>query len=86
MPTNQKVHVKVGDIVKIISGFYKNEIGEVIKINKKNGKILIKGINFKFYHIRPKTKKEIGEIKQVEAPIHHSNVLPIDINNTPEVL
>ena len=31
-------------------------------------------INFKFKHVKPKTENEIGEIKQLEAPIHHSNV------------
>jgi ribosomal protein L24 len=33
-----------------------------------------KGINFKFKHVKPNTENEIGEIKQFEAPIHHSNV------------
>ena len=70
----QKIHVKIGDSVKIISGYHRNKIGEVIKINKKTGKILIKGINFKFKHVKPNTENEVGEIKQFEAPIHHSNV------------
>jgi large subunit ribosomal protein L24 len=69
-----KVHVKIGDTVTVISGFNKNETGEVIKINKKTGKLLVKGINFKFKHVKPNTENEIGEIKQFEAPIHHSNV------------
>ena len=74
MLKKQKIHVKVGDRVRIISGFSKNETGEVIKINRKTGKLIIKGINFKFKHVKPNTENEIGEIKQLEAPIHHSNV------------
>ena len=74
MPNKQKIHVKVGDIVLVISGFHKNETGEIIKINKQTGKVLVKGINFKFKHVKPNTENEIGEIKQFEAPIHHSNV------------
>jgi len=70
----KKLHVKVGDTVKIISGFHKNEVGEIVTLNKKTGKIIVKGINFKFKHIKPKTENEVGEIKQFEAPIHHSNV------------
>jgi large subunit ribosomal protein L24 len=66
--------IKVGDTVKIISGFHKNETGEVFKINCKTGKLVIKGINFKFKHVKPNTENEVGEIKQFEAPIHHSNV------------
>ena len=74
MSKEQKIHVKIGDNVKIISGFNKNKTGEVIKIYRKTGKILVKGINFKFKHIKPNTDNEVGEIKQNEAPIHHSNV------------
>ena len=69
-----KLHVKIGDIVTVISGFHKNETGEVLKINRKTGKIIVKGVNLKFKHVKPNTESEIGEIKQLEAPIHHSNV------------
>jgi len=74
MSRKQKMHVKVGDKVTIILGFNKNETGEIIKINKNTGKVIVKGINFKFKHIKPNNENEIGEIRQFEAPIHHSNV------------
>lgn len=74
MSKQKKFHVKVGDNVKIISGFYKNEVGEIIKMDKKTGKLIVKGINFKFKHLKPKNENEIGEIKQLESPIHLSNV------------
>lgn len=75
MLKKQKLHIKIGDMVTVRSGYHKNETGEVIKINRKTGKIIVKGINFKFKHIKPNTDNEIGEIKQLEAPIHHSNVI-----------
>ena len=74
MPKLQKIHIKVGDTVKIISGSDKNKTGEVLKIFSNKGKILVKGINLKFKHLKPNKENEIGEIKQIEAPIHHSNV------------
>jgi large subunit ribosomal protein L24 len=74
MLQKQKIQVKIGDKVTIISGFHKNENGEVLNINRKTGKIIVQGINFKFKHVKPNTNNEIGEIKQIEAPIHHSNV------------
>ena len=74
MVKTQKMHVKVGDQVTVISGFYKNETGEVLKVNRKTGKVIVQGINLKFKHSKPTTENEIGEIKQFEAPIHHSNV------------
>lgn len=70
----QKIHIKVGDTVKIISGSDQNKTGEVLKIFSSTGKILVKGINLKFKHLKPNKENEIGEIKQIEAPIHHSNV------------
>ena len=74
MSIKKKLHVKIGDQVTIISGFHKNETGEIKQINRKTGKIIVKGINFKFKHLKSKNENEIGEIKQFEAPIHHSNV------------
>jgi large subunit ribosomal protein L24 len=74
MSKKQTLHVKIGDLVTVISGFYKNKTGEIRKINRKTGKIIVKGINFKFKHVKPNTESEIGEIKKFEAPIHHSNV------------
>ena len=74
MAKQQKMHIKIGDSVKIITGFDKNKTGKIIKINRNTGKIVVKGINFKFKHIKPSAENEVGEIKQFEAPIHHSNV------------
>jgi len=70
----KKLHVKIGDNVKIISGFDKSKTGEVTKIYRNTGKILVKGVNFKFKHVKPNNESDVGEIKQFEAPIHHSNV------------
>nr|YP_009162681.1 ribosomal protein L24 [Pseudo-nitzschia multiseries]AKT26082.1 ribosomal protein L24 [Pseudo-nitzschia multiseries]UBA15563.1 ribosomal protein L24 [Pseudo-nitzschia multiseries] len=74
MAQKQKLHVKVGDQVTIISGFYKNETGEVIKVDSNTKKVTVQGINLKFKHVKPTAENEIGEIKQFEAPIDHSNV------------
>ena len=74
MKAKKKMHVKIGDTVTVIAGTDKNKIGEVTKLYPSNGKILVKGINFKFKHIKPMKENDVGEIKQLEVPIHHSNV------------
>ena len=74
MSIKQKMHVRIGDNVTVISGSDKSKTGEVIKIYPNTGKIVVKGINFKFKHVKPNKDNEVGEIKQFEAPIHHSNV------------
>ena len=70
----KKINLKVGNLVKVISGFYKNETGEIKSINRKTGKIIVKGLNLKFKHIKPNNKNETGEIKQIETYMDHSNV------------
>jgi len=67
--------IKKNDTVTIISGKYKGQEGSVIKIRKKYNQIIIKNINLKTKHIRPKKEDDIGTIKKIEAPIHISNVL-----------
>ena len=42
MAQAKKLNVKVGDQVTIISGFHKNETGEVIKVDKKTQKVALK--------------------------------------------
>ena len=74
MRKKQKMHVKIGDNVTVISGSEKDKTGEIIKLYKTTGKIIVKGINCKFKHVKPTKENDIGEIKQIEAPIHHSNV------------
>ena len=74
MRIKQKMHVRIGDNVTVISGSDKSKTGEVIKIYPNTGKIVVKGVNFKFKHVKPNQDNEVGEIKQFEAPIHHSNV------------
>ena len=69
----QKIHIKVGDTVKIISGSDKNKTGEVLKISSNTGKILIKGINLKFKHLKPSKENEIGEIKSLLLQLVHRN-------------
>jgi len=66
--------IKIGNQVQIISGFHKGENAEVTAINKKTGKIILKGINLKFKHSKSNGENAVGEIAQIEAPIHHSNV------------
>lgn len=70
----QKTKVKVGDQVKIISGKYKGQTGTIIKIILKKQGIIIKDINIKTKHIKPKQTQDKGEIKKIEAYIHTSNI------------
>ena len=70
-----KIHVKKGDMVRVIAGDDKGKIGKVIKVIQKNQKILVEKVNLKTKHQQPKHNTDIGQIIQIEAPIHSSNVM-----------
>lgn len=71
----KKVHVKKGDIVQIISGKHKNQVGKIIKVLPRTSQIIVENLNSKTKHIRPKQEEEGGKIISFEAPIHSSNAM-----------
>nr|YP_009502106.1 50S ribosomal protein L24 [Porolithon onkodes]ASB29708.1 50S ribosomal protein L24 [Porolithon onkodes] len=75
MKKQHKIHVKNGDTVKIISGKYKGQVGEITKILHKKKLVILKNLNLKTKHVRPKQREESGKIINIEAPIHSSNVM-----------
>nr|YP_009628627.1 ribosomal protein L24 [Acrochaetium secundatum]QBX88410.1 ribosomal protein L24 [Acrochaetium secundatum] len=74
----KKMHVKLGDEVKIISGSDKGKTGTIIKVFKNQGKIIVKDINMKTKHKRPEQENQTGQIIKIEAPIDSSNVMLYD--------
>jgi len=51
---NLSNHVKQGDTVKVISGKDKGKIGEITKILKNENKVVVKEINIKRKHVKPR--------------------------------
>ena len=56
--------LKTGDKVVVVSGSNKGKEGKIVNIVKK--------------HLKPKNNNGNGEIIEVEAPIHGSNVMLLD--------
>lgn len=70
--------LKVGDNVRVITGSNKNKEGKVLKVLKKENKVLVDGVNVVKKHVKPNRQNETGGILEVEAPIHISNVKVLD--------
>ena len=66
--------IKVGDNVRVITGTNKGKEGKVLKIFRKEGRVVIDGVNVVKKHVKPNRTNETGGILEVEAPIHISNV------------
>lgn len=72
-----KMHIKKGDTVVVLSGKYKGEKGKIINTKVNVSKIIIEGINKSKCHIKPKNKNEKGQIIEKEMPLHVSKVMKI---------
>ena len=70
--------IKVGDTVQIITGTNKGKEGKILKVLKKDNRVLVDGINMVKKNVKPNAKNETGGILEVEAPIHISNVKVIN--------
>lgn len=72
------MHVKAGDTVKVIAGKDKGKIGRILKAYPKKQRVLVEGVNLVKKHTKPSQANPQGGIIQQEAPIHVSNVMPLD--------
>ena len=68
------MRIKVGDNVRVITGSNKGKEGKVLKVFKKENRVLIDGVNVVKKHVKPNRENETGGILETEAPIHISNV------------
>ncbi len=71
-------HVRKDDEVEVIAGDHKGAHGKVLRVLPKRGLVLVQGVNMVFRHVRPSRRNPQGGRLQKEAPIHLSNVLPVD--------
>ncbi|KAB1215313.1 50S ribosomal protein L24, chloroplastic [Morella rubra] len=75
LPVLHKMHVKLGDMVKVIAGRDKGKTGEITKVFKHNSTVVVKDMNLKTKHVKSREEGEPGQILKIEAPIHSSNVM-----------
>ena len=67
--------IKKGDLVKVIAGKDKDKEGKVLVVNKKDGKVIVEGINMVTKHTKPSAQNQQGGIVNQEAAIDVSNVM-----------
>lgn len=72
----QKMNIKKGDKVRVLSGKDKGKEGDVIKVLPKAGKVVVENINIAKKATRPHPQKSPqGGIISVPAPLDASNVI-----------
>ena len=66
--------IKKGDTVEVLSGNDKGKKGEVLEVIPKTGKVIVKGVNVRKKHVKPRKQGEEGGIIPVECAINNSKV------------
>lgn len=70
--------IKTGDRVEVMTGDHRGEQGRVLRVDPTKGVVVIEGVNLVYRHLRPSRQNPQGGRIRKEAPVHVSNVLPVD--------
>jgi len=74
----KNLHVKNGDRVVLLAGKDKGKIGNVRKVDRSEGKVVVEGLNMVTKAQKPQPAAGIqGGLIKIEAPVDSSNVMII---------
>ena len=73
-----KLHVKTGDTVYVISGKDKGKTGKIVKVFPKKGKVVVEGVNVVKKHLKPSPVNPQGGVVEKAAAIFSSKVMLFD--------
>ena len=72
-----KLHSKVGDTVKVLSGESRGQEGKILVIDKKKNRATVEGLNIVKRHAKPSASNPQGGIVEKEGGIHVSNLMVV---------
>mgnify|MGYP001294200946 CR=1 FL=1 len=75
---SKKLHIKLGDTVKVLAGEDKGKSGKVLEILGKKDRVTVEGLNIVKVHQKPSATNPQGGIVEKEAGIHISNLMVVD--------
>lgn len=73
-----KLHIKKGDTVFVNTGKDKGKTGKVLKVLVSEQRAIVEGVNIVSKSQKPSAANPQGGIVKMEAPIHISNLNPLD--------
>ena len=69
-----KLHVKTGDTVVVLSGNDKKKTGKVIATSPKEGKVIVEGVHVVSKHTKARRQGEKSQIVKTEGAIYACKV------------
>lgn len=76
--TQIKCHVRSGDKVLVLAGKDRGKEGKVLKVNLKQHRALVEGINLIKKAVRPSEDNPEGGVTEREATLHVSNLKVVE--------
>ncbi|MFM7637622.1 MAG: 50S ribosomal protein L24 [Crocinitomicaceae bacterium] len=73
----KKLHIKIGDTVKITSGESKGQEGKVLTIDRNKMRATVEGVNIVKKHTKPSASNPQGGIEEKPGSIHISNIMVV---------
>lgn len=73
-----KLHIKKGDTVIVNAGDNKGQQGKILEVLVEKQRAIVEGVNMVSKHTKPNAAHPQGGIVKQEAPIHVSNLMPLD--------
>ena len=70
--------IRKNDMVQVMAGKDKGKTGEVLQVFPKKNRATVRGLNMVKRHLTPNQQRQQGGIVEKEAPLHLSNVMPLD--------
>ena len=70
----EKLHVKSGDTVVVLSGESKGVQGKVIAASPEEGKVIVEGANIVSKHVKARRQGEKSQILKTEAAMYACKV------------
>ena len=69
-----KMHVKTGDTVVILSGKSRGGEGKVLAVSPKEGKVIVEKANLVTKHVKPRRQGEVGGRIEAEGALYACKV------------
>lgn len=69
------MHIRKGDLVKILAGRDRGKTGKVLNMDLKTGRAVVEGRNIAVRHERPKKGGQKGQKVQVPVPMRVSKLM-----------
>lgn len=75
------MRIKANDQVIVITGKYKGKVGKVLRVDQKNNRVIVEGVNIQTHHKKARGPQHPGGLIKSEGSIHASNVMLYDSKN-----